>query len=295
MDMKFKLQTFSTPLRVSRIANIHYFEFTRQYHTESDSHNFYELLHVDKGSLCVSSENFSGILTDNQLIIHKPNERHYLECNESGSPNVVIIGFECDAPELTHFSDTPVTLQPHHRSMLSRILTEGMAVYEPPYDIPTTEMKKRENYPFGADQLIQIYLEAFLIALVRDYPGDSGSPAHPMGTGKISDIYDYISEHYTEKLTLHDLCFIFGTNKTSLCRNFKDEYGVTVLNHINDLRIRDAKALLREQKLSITQISEILGFTSIHYFCRLFKKETGMTPKEFAQANKVSSWQNTGR
>lgn len=281
--MEFKLQSFATPLRITRIANIHYFEFTRQYHTESDSHNFYELLHVEKGSLSVSSENYSGTLTDNQLIIHKPNERHFLECNESGSPNVVIIGFECNAPELSRFSDIPITLQPIHRNMLSRILTEGMAVYEPPYDIPTTEMKKRENYPFGADQLIQIHLEAFLISLVRDFP-DPHSSSVRINTGKISDIYDYIAEHYTEKLTLHDLCFIFGTNKTSLCRNFKEEYGETVLNHINNLRVQDAKALLREQTLTITQISEVLGFTSIHYFCRLFKKETGMTPKEYASS-----------
>lgn len=286
--MEFKLQPFATPLRVTRIANIHYFEFTHQYHTESDSHNFCELLHVDKGSLRVTSENYAGILTDNQLIIHRPNEKHFLECSEAGSPNVVIIGFECSAKELARFSTGPITLQPAHRSMLSKILTEGMAVYEPPYDIPNTlEMKKRDAYPFGADQMMQINLEAFLITLLRDFPESQAvSTVKTVGAGKISDIYDYISEHYTEKLTLHDLCFIFGTNKTSLCRNFKDTYGETVLNHINNLRIRDAKAHLREQKLTITQISEELGFTSIHYFCRLFKKETGMTPKEYIHAIK---------
>lgn len=288
--MEFKLQSFSTPLRVTRIANIHYFEFTHQYHTESDSHNFCELLHVDQGSLRVTSENYSGILTDNQLIIHRPNERHFLECSESGSPNVVIIGFECSAPELARFSTGPITLQPAHRNMLSRILTEGMAVYEPPYDIPTFEMKKRASFPFGADQMMQIHLESFLISLIREYP-NSQAPysACSVGTGKISDIYDYISEHYTEKLTLHDLCFIFGTNKTSLCRNFKDTYGDTVLNHINNLRIRSAKARLREQNQSITQISEELGFTSIHYFCRLFKKETGLTPKEYMHIAKTKN------
>ena len=289
--MEFKLQSFSTPLRVTRIANIHYFEFTHQYHTESDSHNFCELLHVDKGTLRVSSENLSVTLTDNQLIIHRPNEKHFLECSESGSPNVVIIGFECGAPELARFSTGPITLQPVHKNMLSRILTEGMAVYEPPYDIPNTlEMKKRETHLFGADQMIQINLESFLITLLRDFPDPHGEPyMHSIGAGKISDIYDYISEHYTEKLTLHDLCFIFGTNKTSLCRSFKDTYGDTVLNHINNLRIRDAKAHLREQKLSITQISEDLGFNSIHYFCRLFKKETGMTPKEYMYAVNTKS------
>lgn len=288
--MEFKLQSFSTPLRVTRIANIHYFEFTHQYHTESDSHNFCELLHVNQGSLRVTSENYSGILTDNQLIIHRPNERHFLECSESGSPNVVIIGFECSAPELARFSTGPITLQPAHRNMLSRILTEGMAVYEPPYDIPTFEMKKRASFPFGADQMMQINLESFLISLIREYP-NSQAPysACSVGTGKISDIYDYISEHYTEKLTLHDLCFIFGTNKTSLCRNFKDTYGDTVLNHINNLRIRSAKARLREKNQSITQISEELGFTSIHYFCRLFKKETGLTPKEYMHIAKTKN------
>jgi AraC-like DNA-binding protein len=195
---------------------------------------------------------------------------------------VVIIGFECSAPELARFAAGPLTLQPNHKNMLSKILTEGMAVYEPPYDIPTFEMKKRENFPFGADQMMQINLESFLITLIREFPEPHATPIpRSVSAGKISDIYDYISEHYTEKLTLHDLCFIFGTNKTSLCRSFKETYGDTVLNHINSLRIRDAKRLLREQKLTVTQISEELGFTSIHYFCRLFKKETGMTPKEY--------------
>lgn len=287
--MEYKLQPFSTPLRVPRIANIHYFEFTHQYHTLADSHNFCELLHVDKGSIRVTSENYTGILSGNQLLIHRPNEKHFLECTDANCPNVVIIGFECDAPELERFAHSPITLQSSHKNLLSRILTEGMAVYEPPYDIPNTpEMKKREHYPFGADQMLQIHLESFLICLIRDHPLPQGaSRCKPISARKLGDIYDYIAEHYTEKLTLHDLCFIFGTNKTSLCQNFREEYGKTVLNHINHLRIRDAKAYLREQELTITQISEVLGFTSIHYFCRLFKKETGMTPKEYSQTIKA--------
>lgn len=287
-SMEFKLQPFATPLRVHRIANIHYFEFTRQYHTVSDAHNFCELLHVDKGSIQVTAENYSGKLTDHQLLIHRPNEKHFLECSELSAPNVVIIGFECDAPELERFSREPITLQQTHKNMLSRILTEGMAVYEPPYDIPNTlEMKKRSSYPFAADQMLQIHLEAFLISLIREYSDcPSSEITKPASLTRLGDIYDYISEHYTEKLTLHDLCFIFGTNKTSLCQNFKTEYGETVLGHINKLRIRDAKYLLREQRLSITQISEVLGFTSVHYFCRLFKKETGMTTSEYIRTIK---------
>jgi hypothetical protein len=195
--MEYKLLPFDLPLRVSRIANVHYFEFTRQYHTFDDAHNFCELLYVDRGSISVHAENYSGILSDNQLLIHRPNEKHFLECSESGSPNVVIIGFECGAPELARFSTGPITLQPVHKNMLSRILTEGMAVYEPPYDIPNTlEMKKREAFPFGADQMLKINLEAFFISLVRTFGiRESGKETEPLSEGKIAEIYNYITAY----------------------------------------------------------------------------------------------------
>ena len=61
-------------------------------------------------------------------------------------------------------------------------------------------------------------------------------------------------------------------------------YNKTVLNYINSLKIREAKALLRESKLSVTEISEKLGFNSIHYFSRLFKKTTGHSPKEYIRS-----------
>ncbi len=141
--MEFKLQELETPLVVSRIANVHYFEFTSQYQTTDDSHNFCELLYVDNGSLCVYADNYSGILSSNQLIIHRANELHSLKCNENINPHIIIIGFECDAPELKAFPMAPATLQPSHRKMLVGILNEGMNLFAPPYNIPNTlEMKK---------------------------------------------------------------------------------------------------------------------------------------------------------
>ena len=286
--MEYKLQQFDTPLRITRIANVHYFEFTRQYHTFDDAHNFCELLYVDKGSISVHAENYSGVLSDNQLIIHRPNEMHSLECNDTIPPNVASIGFESASPELEFFSRSPVTLQPRHKNLFSRIMVEGMNVFSPPYDVPhTLEMKKREDYLFGSDQMLQIQLEAFLITLVRDFHTTAAVTKGRTSTNsKLSDIYDYITNHYTEKFSLDDICFLFGTNKTTLCQSFKEEYGVTVLNFINQLKIKDAKIYLREQKLSITEISETLGFSSIHYFCRLFKKHTNMSPKEYLSSIK---------
>ena len=285
--MNFKLQKFKIQLNVSKIANIHYFEFTNEYHTIQDSHSFCELIYVDKGRLSVSAENYTGDLSVNQLIIHRPDEVHSLSTSDSIAPNVIIIGFECQCDALLPFSRAPVTLSPEHTKALARIMAEGMSIYEPPYDIPNTVyMKKRKDFPFGADQMMKIGLESFLITLVRDFSENkkTAEPAHDTSLGNIQAIHQYVTENYNTKITLDNLCFLFGTNKTTLCKSFRQEYGTTILNYINSLKIREAKALLRQKKMNTTQIAESLGYESIHYFCRQFKKSTGLSPTEYAKS-----------
>lgn len=80
------------------------------------------------------------------------------------------------------------------------------------------------------------------------------------------------------------LCLLFGTNKTTLCDEFRVTYGDTIFNYINNLRVDRAKALMREENISITDISVRVGFSSIHYFCRVFKRIVGQTPKDYANS-----------
>ncbi|MBE7024283.1 MAG: helix-turn-helix transcriptional regulator [Clostridia bacterium] len=283
--MEYKLKTFNIQLTVSRIANIHYFEFVRKYHTIEDYHDFCELLYVDNGSVMVKGENYSGLVTNNQLIIHRPNEVHSLMCAEDVAPNVIIIGFECLCDAIAPFSKAPVTLSSDHKKMLAEIMKEGMNTYEPPYNAVVTDMKKRKNPVFGADQMLKIKMEAFLITLIRDFNSiDASLGRADEEDGKLAIVQQYLTEHYMEKIQLDNLCFLFETNKTTLCRNFRNAYGKTITEYIGMLKEREAKRLLRENELSITEISDRLGFNSIHYFCRFFKKATGQSPKEYLKS-----------
>lgn len=277
--MFFTLQPPVIQINVSRIANLQYFEFSDAFHSVQDRHNFCELLYVDKGSLSIFAENYSGILGENQVLIHRPNELHSLAADHAVAPSVIIIGFECSSDSLFPFAQQPITLTSDQTRALSRIMQEGMCIYEPPYNVPNTGyMPKRAEYPFGADQLIKIGLEAFLISLVRSFQS-GGSKAG--ADGNIQSVHQYITENFRTKITLANLCFLFGMNKTTLCRDFKATYDTTILDYINTLRIREAKSCLRQGKLSITEISDILGFSSVHYFCRLFKQQTGRSPTQY--------------
>lgn len=290
--MDFKLKRFEKVIEVTRLANIHYFEFTNEYCTVKDRHPFCELVYVDSGSINIESEGFSGVLNKNQLIIHKANETHSLSCSQRNAPNIIIIGFECVCDELEVFSYTPVTLFSESQKLLVDIINEGRNVFLPPYDKPNLKnMKKRKDYIFGADQMIKLKMETFLIELVRSTLTQSAKQSFGMADKsidpKILGIKSYIDENYKTQINLDTLCFLYYTNKTTICSGFKKNYGMTINTYINKLRIKEAKKLLREGNYTISAIAFMLGYSSVHYFCRVFHKYENQPPSDYIKTVKA--------
>ncbi|MBQ6999036.1 MAG: helix-turn-helix transcriptional regulator [Clostridia bacterium] len=286
--MEHKLKRFSYAITVSKIANLHYFEFTNQFHTTKGNHAFRELLYVDSGFITVDADNYTGIIKENQLIIHKSNEEHSLSCPEDEASNVIIIGFECNSEELDVFCESPVTLNEVQKRLLTEIIKEGRNVFEPPYDIPgQKDMKKRKEYPFGADQLIKIKLENLFIELIRSKNNISSEETNDISNDKIQEICRYLNENFKEKIRLSELCFLFGTNSTTLCNKFRASYGETVISYINKLKIKEAKKLMRSGRYNLTEIASIVGFSSVHYFSRTFKQHEKKSPTTYIKTIKA--------
>lgn len=285
--MEFKLKSFKRVIDITKIANIHYFEFTNQYHTSADRHEFCELVYVDSGKIMINAENYTGELTNNQLIIHKAGEAHSLSCTCEQSPNVIIIGFECKSNILDEFSETPTTLSRECVRLLTEIIKEGRNVFLPPYDVPNVkDMKKRKDCPFGAEQLLRLKLETFFIELIRNRTNSEKEEMSAQSFYKLNDVYSYINENFREKINLSELCFMYGTNKTTLCNSFKRAYGETIIRYINKLKIRETKRLLRDGNHTLTEIASMVGMSSVHYLSRMFKLYQGQSPSEYMRTIK---------
>ena len=286
--MEYILNELETSVSVSKIANLHYFEFTNQYHTKKDTHAFRELIYVDSGHIYTEGENYSGILKTNQLIIHKPNEIHSLTCPDDIAPSVIIIGFESDCPLLDEFSQSPCDLSLDQQKILTEIVKEGRTVFMPPYDVPNLKKMKRQEFsPFGSAQMIKVLLETLFIKLIRNKKMPDTAIAESASDIKTFEVYDYINNNFTQHIKLDELCFLFGTNKTTLCASFKKQYGQTIIDYINTRRIKEAKRLMREGKYNLTQIAEMTGFNSIHYFSRMFKEVEHRSPSVYINTIKA--------
>ena len=86
----------------------------------------------------------------------------------------------------------------------------------------------------------------------------------------------YIEENYMHRLTLASISANVNLSSSYLCRVFKSEVGISITNYLNNLRIRKAATLIKEQALSLKEISAMVGIDDQLYFSRLFKKCMGI-------------------
>ena len=99
---------------------------------------------------------------------------------------------------------------------------------------------------------------------------------------KLRTAIGYIVKNFSEQITLDELSDCCTISKSQLIRYFKQSFGKTPLDYINDYKMSRAKELIfNYPQLSLKEISFELGFDNQHYFSRVFKKQTGETPTHY--------------
>ncbi len=97
---------------------------------------------------------------------------------------------------------------------------------------------------------------------------------------KIAKARDILLQHISEPLTIKALSRKVAINECYLKKGFKEMYGTTIFDFFQSQRMEHAKYLLYEKSLSVTDVSSLLGYSSISHFSTAFKKHTGLKPCE---------------
>ncbi len=95
----------------------------------------------------------------------------------------------------------------------------------------------------------------------------------------------YIIYNLSDKITLLEIAEHVYTNSTSLSRKFKKETGFTVVDYINYMRIQTAKILILKKAGNMTEIANVVGYSSASYFNKAFLKHANTTPKNYQTEN----------
>ena len=274
----------SNLISVNKIVTIHYFEFDKAFHTAGEAHDFWELVYAEKESLLCTADNNKIPLNQGEILFHKPNEFHTLAANGKTAPNVFILSFVCKSESIKFFENKKFLLTPHLAKFIYSILEEGRRTFDIPYSDPN--LKKMELLPsptLGGEQLIKNYLEIFLINLLREqteteHGNATFLPWQELSAKPVDDVIAVLKNNIFAPLHIDDICKETAYSKAYLFRIFKAKTGKTIMYYYIELKINEAKKLLRENELSVREISEKLAFSTPDYFIKTFKRFTGLTP-----------------
>ena len=129
----------------------------------------------------------------------------------------------------------------------------------------------------GCEEKCSLILAEAIIDLYRSYT--KGAVLSP--SVRLEYARGEMMKDYSRSWTLAELARLAGYSESRFSSLYKQRYGISPVNDLINRRITQAKLLLMYGNMSLAEISEAVGFTSIYYFSKCFKKKEGVAPTEF--------------
>ncbi len=286
-------------LVVDAIISVHYFEYMKNFVFSGESHDFWEFLYVDKGTVRVRQGDRWITLDAGNIVFHRPGEFHAIRSIGRTSPNLVVVSFSCSSPAIMFFARKSFCLQKEERRLISRMILEARQAFSSPLNNPFQEKPELCPEPvFAAQQMFLLCLEQFLITLRRNHAqSDSTTAAIKKDSPEkehtkselFREIQYYMDRHVNEPLSVTQICAAFSVSRSALQALFHEKEHCGVIEYFNRQKIDRAKAMIREGRMNFTEIAYHLSYSSLPYFSKQFKKATGMSPMEYYSSVKGMS------
>ena len=135
------------------------------------------------------------------------------------------------------------------------------------------------------DELLYSIFKQIIIYLIRDLEKQSAPRIRGASQADVIcyRVMNYIDTHICTISSLEELSVAIGYNYSYLSDLFKETTGNTVSAYYRGRRLELAREMLREGSMSITEIAERLGYSSLYAFSRAFKETFGISPKQYGK------------
>lgn len=265
-----KEQTY-TIRGTAKLLNVASAKYGGDWHSVPHTHNHMELFYIvgGKGQFLIEDQLYP--VNANHLVIINPNITH-TEVSLNAQPlEYIVLGIEGIELAASERSSSQFSILDQFESVeISGCLRNILR-----------EMEQKNT---GYEDVCQAYMEILIIRLMRNTAlAVPSEPQVSSGNRQCAAVKRYIDLHFKEALTLEQLAEDAHMNKFYLSHAFKREYGVSPINYMITKRIEESKYLLAETDLSMSQIAQLLGFSSLSYFSQVFRRTQSVSPMEFRQ------------
>ena len=256
------------------------------YKTGIDIHDFWEIVYVEKGSVITYYDGDIIRLREKEIFFCAPNKPHKTVSENVEYTLCHFITFESKSKIMTIFENRVIELDEHLLNIIDSMIDMSKKTFT--YLNTKTErvyLKLLNDAPVGGLQMYKLYLEMFIIELVWHTNKTDALFTYNTKSEFEKKLFNEMKKIMAEKIysdfTIQILCECINYSKSHISAIFKKYSGTTILNYYANLKINEAKKLLKKNEFSISEISEMLCYSSPYYFSYAFKKETGTSPSEY--------------
>ena len=260
---------------------------SRYSHVHQDA---WELCCSMQGTLTVLKGDETVTLSGGQILLIAPGIPHDIAVNDAGS-KAFIISFTISSGEFMNLmQDSILPSTPAQMQLFEMMITELENAFEQDYEwLHLFTFRPSESSPVGAEQMICCLLEQILILLFRNATAQEGQVVPTKQYRAAMYIYlagqvnAYIRDHLAESLTVETIASHFHYSRARLSTVYKNAAGITLSRAVSNARIARAKELLLAGQHTVSEISEMLGYSSPQYFSYCFSRSTGQAPARYAE------------
>ena len=229
------------------------------------SHDYFHYFYVKSGGGTIDIDSKTYTLIPENIYMMPRHVRHAIHPSEHGLSAYEIKFNTLDEEKTEQLIMLPDTLE--------------LAGYnaEEIFEEIFTEMQNMDIY---YEKVVESKLEQLVLVLRRCNENKNNKKTTTYSQ-KFSEVLFYMNQNLAKEIDLKALADIAHMEKIYFLKSFKSEIGTTPMDYLRKLRINRAKKLLANSDMNITQISNAVGFQTIHHFTGVFKKMTGKSPSEY--------------
>ena len=273
LSTPYTYQPVSAPLHVRRIIDCWFTQIDKASSVIKPASKSYELLYVYEGSMDITLSSGTYSMRTHDLILYKADN---LSINIESACSYLTVIFDVNQRKTLHILEHLFHCTSEMQQILWKILIESF----------------EDSYYTGT--LLLCYLQEALLLLLQFYDTISRKTlitnSQSSRNNLLSEILTYMNTRIAEPATIEDICREFYISRSSLQALFKTHLNTSPKNYLMNIKLQKSKELLRKGEYTISEVAYMLGFSSIHYFSRLFKKYFNITPSAYLK--KISENKN---
>lgn len=262
------------PLVIDAFYSFFKLHYNNDYRFDGELHDFWECVYVIDGSIRASGDNRVYDLVKGDIIFHKPMEMHKFSVSADTGATLLIFSYNMHGKAVERLKNKVFSLNDAEKQIVFNLLEFIKDKEDKSNVLNVHEYLK----PSG------VYLErlsAFLYQLFLSL-ADSGSVSETLDnteTQLFKKAVDFMKICVSRPLFVADIAKHCTISESGLKRLFKKYAGMSVHKYFLNLKLKTALSLLESGK-TVTEVSELLNFSSQSYFSVTFKREMGKSPSE---------------